>query len=171
MLTPMNGFNAAVRETLHQHYAFMSSVAYQSYQKLLGTLTTDDEVVIRHATISEVSPGCRSLGKGAPFTGTAIYLDANEAWDAAWALWGTIVVNVDGCAGVAGGHVIEPVEGKRSFIAWVGWDTIEQHQAYHHSQHFRDRAIILLQGNTGYREYQHVAFNNHGSRNRTQSRL
>ena len=117
--------------------------------------------------ISDQSPNAKGLGKGAPVTGTAIYLatDDTRAWEAAWALWTTIVPHVPGCLGVAGGWMIEPVDGhEKSYIVWVGWENTEVHDAYHHTKDFRQRGIILWQGNKGYREYGHVAFRNSQSR-------
>ena len=149
-----------VRDTLLQHYGFLASAEYPRFRKLADELT-NGELTIRHATITEYTPECKALGKGAPVTGTAIYLGTDVAWDAAWALWTTIVPHVQGCLGVAGGYIIEPIEGcERCFIAWVGWENTEVHDAYHHTKHFRDRSIILQQGNKGYREYGHVAFSN-----------
>jgi hypothetical protein len=116
--------------------------------------------------MSEQSPNAKGLGKGAPVTGTAIYLATDErAWEAAWALWTTIVPNVPGCLGVAGGWMVEPVDGhERSYIVWVGWENTEVHDAYHHTKDFGRRGIILWQGNKGYREYGHVAFLNSRSK-------
>jgi hypothetical protein len=61
--------------------------------------------------------------------------------------------------GIAGGHVIEPVDGKeRCFIALVGWENVEVHDAYHHTQHFYDRRRILLDpANDSYAYYGHIA--------------
>lgn len=55
--------------------------------------------------------------------------------------------------------MVEPVEGNLSYIVYVGWASIEVHDSYHHTKHFRQRAIILREHNAGFREYGHVAFN------------
>ncbi len=100
-----------------------------------------------------------SLGKGAPVTGTAVYLSTRSAFDANWAKWADIVQEVPGFMGIAGGHIIEPVNGhERSFLALVGWESIDAHEAYHKTNHFRARAGILAEGNVGYDEYGHIAF-------------
>lgn len=31
---------------------------------------------------------------------------------------------------------------------WVGWESVEVHDAYHHRKHFRDRVVILREHNT-----------------------
>ncbi len=147
-----------MRDHLQQHYDFLASLEYESLKSRLQSLIKGD-LVVRHANLAEWTPNCRALGQGAPFTGTAIYLGTDESWDHAWDLWATIVPKVPGCAGVAGGYIVEPVAGyQRCFIAWVGWDSVEEHEAYHHTQHFRDRRIILQLGNRGYKEYGHVCF-------------
>lgn len=149
-----------VRERLHQHYDFLASSDYLSLKRKWESVI-EAEPVIRHAFLVEYTPGCESLGKGAPFTGTAIYVDTDRAWDYAWQLWATIVPKVKGCMGVAGGYIVEPIDGhERCFIAWVGWNTTEEHAEYHHTQHWRDRKAILQQGHQGYREYHHVVFDN-----------
>ena len=113
--------------------------------------------------ISEQTPNAKSLGKGAPVTGTAIYLATDDrAWEAAWTLWSTIVPTVPGCMGVAGGWMVEPVDGhERCYIVWVGWESTQLHEAYHHTKDFKRRGIILWQANKGYREYGHVVFGDH----------
>ena len=154
VLTPWS----IVRERLHQHYDFLSSSDYISFKSSLRDLITGD-LIVRHANLVEFTPQSESLGRGAPFTGTAIYLDTDQAWDFAWQLWATIVPTVKGCMGVAGGYIVEPVDGhQRCFIAWVGWETIEDHENYHRTKHWQHRRAILEQGQKGYKEYGHVAF-------------
>lgn len=130
---------------------------------MLAPLTTTPPT-IRHAQISEFSSKCTSLGKGAPVTGTAIYLDTDANWDAAWALWSTIVPNVPGFMGIAGGKIVEEVNGKPgAFIALVGWENVDVHDAYHHTQHFRERRRILLDpAKGGFTLYGHLAFESSG---------
>jgi hypothetical protein len=93
-------------------------------------------------------------------TGTAIYLSTTTAWDMAWANWVSIVQHVPGFMGIAGGPVIEAVNGcERGFIALVGWENVEVHDAYHHTKHFRDRRRILLDpAKDEYAYYGHIAF-------------
>jgi hypothetical protein len=78
----------------------------------------------------EFTPDCQALGKGAPFTGSAIYVSTDAAWhEGAWPLWTHIVRYVDGCLGCAGGKVIESVDGHEdSYIVYVGWESIEKHE-------------------------------------------
>ena len=109
--------------------------------------------------MSEFTPQPKSLGNGAPVTGTAFYLTPDPAgWEATWALWTTIVREVPGCLGVTGGWMVEPMEGSLCYIVYVGWESVEVHDAYHHTNHFRQRVVILREHNQGYREYGHVAF-------------
>lgn len=54
--------------------------------------------------------------------------------------------------------MVEPMEGQLCFVVYVGWESVEVHDAYHHTKHFRDRVVILREHNTGYREYGHVVF-------------
>lgn len=99
--------------------------------------------------MSEFSPNPKSLGNGEPVTGTAIYLTSDPAgWEKTWALWTSIVSTVPVCIGVMGGWMVEPVEGKLSYIVYVGWDSIAVHDSYHHTKHFRQRAIILREHKT-----------------------
>lgn len=130
--------------------------------------------------MTELTPNCKALGRGAPFTGNAIYLRPTAAWhEGAWPLWTHIVRSIDGCMGCAGGSLLEPVEllsepvlvgevkstrekGKKAkwegYIVYVGWETVEKHEAYHHTKHFAEHRIVLRCGNEGYAEYGHVVF-------------
>jgi hypothetical protein len=154
------------RNSLHQHYAFLASKTWlEEIYKLLSPILTDgsklSDFTVRHAMLSENTPRAKALGRGAPVTGTAIYLiNDRRAWESAWLLWSTIVPNVPGCLGVAGGWIVEPVDGHEGgcFIAWVGWENVQVHDAYHHTADFRKRSVILSQANKGWREYGHVAY-------------
>lgn len=47
----------------------------------------------------------------------------------------------------------------RCYVAVVGWENVEVHDAYHHTQHFWDRRRILLDpAKAGYVGYGHIAF-------------
>lgn len=149
---------------MKDHHDFKLSPAGEKYEKLIAKLATD-EPIIRYAAVSEFSPGCKSLGKGAPVTGTAIYLSTTQEWDAAWAKWVSIVQHVPGFLGIAGGPMIGEVDGhKNAFIALVGWENVEVHDAYHHTKHFRDRRRILLDPAEKYAYYGHLAFGDSGSK-------
>ncbi|ORY66111.1 uncharacterized protein BCR38DRAFT_522962 [Pseudomassariella vexata] len=148
-----------VRNHLSQHQSLQSSPQYTSFQSLLQSLIIPTtQPLTRHALLEENTPNCCSLGKGAPVTGTAIYVGTDAAWhEGAWPLWTHIVRYVDGCLGCAGGKLLEPVDGYQNcFLVYVGWETIEKHEAYHHTEHFRQRYIILRSGNKGFREYGHL---------------
>ncbi|KAJ5099596.1 hypothetical protein N7532_006597 [Penicillium argentinense] len=150
-----------VRDNLHQHFALLASPAWQRIGDQLRSLGVSDtaSLVVRHAMISEFSAEPKSLGNGAPVTGTAIYLTRDQAgWEKTWELWTSIVSTVPGCIGVTGGWMVESVEGQPSYVVYVGWASLEVHDAYHHTNHFRQRAAILREHNRGYREYGHVAF-------------
>lgn len=141
---------------------------------------------MRHARLQSWSPDEKSLARGAPFTGTAIYLNTNDAWDeGAWPLWTHVVRHIDGCLGGAGGPLLEPVETvpgplgssldkseerqtfQRCKIVYVGWETTEKHHDYHHTSHFAEHSVILRCGNEGFAEYGHIVFE--GSREKTPS--
>ncbi|PMD41639.1 hypothetical protein L207DRAFT_458175 [Hyaloscypha variabilis F] len=146
--------------TLHQnHTTFLTSPSYNTLTTLLSTLTPT-QPTIRHALISAFSPSCKSLGKGAPVTGTAIYLCCTENWDIAWARWVAFVQGVPGFLGIAGGPVLEEVDGnERAFIALVGWESVEVHEAYHRTRHFKEEGRrVLLDEAGGYAYYGHIAF-------------
>jgi hypothetical protein len=158
------------RNSLHQHYAFLASEGWlEEIPKLLSPILTHgskiSDFTVRHAMLSENTPGAKALGRGAPVTGTAIYLITDRrAWESAWLLWSTIVPKVPGCLGVTGGWVLEPVDGHEGgcFVAWVGWENVEVHDTYHHTADFRKKSVVLSQANKGWREYGHVAFS-HGA--------
>jgi hypothetical protein len=44
------------------------------------------------------------------------------------------------------------------YIVYVGWESVEKHEAYHHTKHFREHSVILRCGNAGFAEYGHVVF-------------
>lgn len=152
-----------VRDALQSHLDFVASPAYKEFEKTIGPLLSGQPIV-RHAQVSEFSSQCKSLGKGSPVTGTAIYLSTDENWDAAWAKWVSIVQHVPGFMGIAGGPILETVDGhKNAFIALVGWESIEVHDAYHHTKHFRDRRRILLDPCHGFNYYGHLLFGSSSS--------
>ncbi|PGH18790.1 hypothetical protein AJ79_00203 [Helicocarpus griseus UAMH5409] len=143
-----------VRDTVHQHYSFLASKEWQEVLQLLEPIFHQDPSLctVRHALISDFTPNPKALGKGAPFTGTAIYLISDtDGWEKAWALWTTIVPNVPGCMGVTGGWMVEPVEGEEILCTSGGKD-------------FRKKGVILQLHNHGFREYGHVAFTNSRSK-------
>ncbi|KAJ5689344.1 hypothetical protein N7462_003736 [Penicillium macrosclerotiorum] len=151
-----------VRDNLHQHYALVASPEWQRIIENLLTLGVASATapIVRHAMIAEFSPNPKSLGSGAPVTGTAIYLTPDPVgWEKTWELWTTIVSSVPGCIGVTGGWMVEPLEEcSPCYVVYVGWESVQVHDAYHHTKHFRQRAVILREHNQGFREYGHVAF-------------
>lgn len=161
--TPENVQLHIVRDSMQSNLDFLSSPTYTDLKRTLDTVMVGS-LVVRHAMVSEFSPSCKSLGRGAPVTGTAIYLSTDSNWDAAWANWVSIVQTIPGFMGIAGGPVLEIVDGhKNAYVALVGWENVEVHEAYHHTQHFRDRRRILLDPCKGYAYYGHIAFGNDGS--------
>lgn len=44
------------------------------------------------------------------------------------------------------------------YIVYVGWETVEKHEAYHHTKHFKEHAVVLRCGNAGFAEYGHIVF-------------
>ncbi|KAJ5620888.1 hypothetical protein N7510_004872 [Penicillium lagena] len=156
------------RDNLHQHYALIASPEWQQIIQDLMPLGVDKatDLTVRHAMISEFSPNPRALGNGAPVSGTAIYLTPDPgSWEKMWSLWTSIVVNIPGCIGVTGGWMVEPVEGTSPcYVVYVGWESIEIHDAYHETKDFRRRVNILREHNKGFREYGHIAFAHSRSR-------
>jgi len=129
--------SCTVRDQLSQHLDFLNSVQYSSFQSIIQRLASQSRSpMVRHAFMREFTPDCQALGKGAPFTGSAIYLGTDEAWnEGAWPLWTHIVRHMDGCLGCAGGRVVEPVDGhENTYLVYVGWGSIEKHEAYHHTE-------------------------------------
>jgi hypothetical protein len=118
------------------------------------------------------------MSPSTPVTGSAIYLETDEAWhEGAWPLWTHIVRHVNGCLGIVGGEIIEELSDevsaggsgsgagksgkdryRRCYLVYVGWESIKAHEDYHHTKHFASRRVVLGLGNKGYREYAHVKF-------------
>jgi hypothetical protein len=158
---------------MDEHREFLLSTAWTAQVlpalKQLMTATESTKaanpfpvVNIRHAALEEFTRNCEALGKG-PATmpvGTAVYLGTDDTWlEGAWPLWTKIVPHVKGCRGVSGGELEEPVAGfANNYLVYVAWDSVKDHDDYHHTKHFRDRYIILRLGNKGYAEYGHVLF-------------
>lgn len=44
------------------------------------------------------------------------------------------------------------------YLVYVGWESVEKHEAYHHTKHFAEHRVILRCGNEGFAEYGHVVF-------------
>ncbi|KAK6213997.1 hypothetical protein LQW54_004771 [Pestalotiopsis sp. IQ-011] len=101
--------------------------------------------LVRHAHIRDFTPNPQAPAKGAPVTGTAVYVSTTAAWhDGAWPLWTHVVRHVDGCLGCTGGVVEEDVDGRGGcYVVYVGWESIAKHDAYHHTEHFVKNRIIL----------------------------
>lgn len=124
-------------------------------------LTGGADPQFRHTTL-------RHQALGDPFgpdllgypIGTAIYKGTDAAWhEGAWPLWTHVVRYVDGCKGIAGGRVAEPVEGlENGYLVYVAWQTVKHHDDYHHTKHFRKHRVILDIGCQGWTEYGHVVF-------------
>ncbi|PKY03534.1 hypothetical protein P168DRAFT_327593 [Aspergillus campestris IBT 28561] len=162
-----------VRDTLQQHYSLLSSPEWAHLSQKLSNLFTPEStspsaITVRHAQMSDFTPYPQGLGKGAPVTGTAIYLaveDPEDGWERVWALWTTLISRVRGCLGCSGGWVVEPVDGHpKCYTVWVGWESVEVHDAYHYTKDFWKKRVILGLHNLGWREYGHVAFTEGRSR-------
>lgn len=169
---------ATVRDTLTHHQDFLKSQDYNFFLALVEVITNKvQSPVIRHAQMKDWTTDSQALARGAPFTGTAIYLRTTPAWhEGAWPLWTHVVRNIDGCLGCSGGPLLEIVQTvpgsmektvkrdtqphsfENSYIVYVGWQTTEQHHAYHRTQHFAEHSVILRSGNEGYAEYGHIVF-------------
>jgi hypothetical protein len=160
-----------VRSELSQHQDFSKSPKYAQFKAIIQDLVVPStEPFVRHAYLEDFTTNPQALGKGAPFTGSAIYVGTDEAWVHAWPLWTHIVRYIDGCLGCTGGKLIESVDGfDNNYIVYVGWETIKKHDDYHHTKHFAQNGIVLRKGNKGYREYGHVRFD--GSREGVKGKL
>lgn len=59
---------------------------------------------------------------------------------------------------------VEADKGKKhgekweGYIVYVGWESVEKHEAYHHTKHFAEHRVVLRCGNAGFAEYGHVVF-------------
>lgn len=108
-------------------------------------------------------------------TGTAIYLSTKTAsWDIAWANWVSFVQTMPGFLGIAGGPVLEEVNGhERAFIALVGWESVEVHEAYHRTAHFRKegRKVLLEPAEGGDAYYGHIAFSHSEEKSQGDAKL
>ncbi|KAL4736735.1 hypothetical protein BDV11DRAFT_172662 [Aspergillus similis] len=167
------------RDKLEQHYAFLSSSQFDLLKSLLvplwptGTATASPpRVRVLHAHLQDFTRNARTL-HGAPVTGTAIYTATSiHGWEKAWALWTTIVPGAKGCFGCTGGWIVEPPSetdtdgggdwerqsGVREYVVFVGWESVEDHDAYHHTQDFARKRVVLSLHNSGWRGYGHVRF-------------
>jgi hypothetical protein len=47
--------------------------------------------------------------------------------------------------------MVEPVDGySPCFVVYVGWESLEVHDTYHRTKHFRMQAVILGENNPGF---------------------
>ncbi|KAJ5176798.1 uncharacterized protein N7482_002675 [Penicillium canariense] len=95
-------------------------------------------LTVRHAMLAGFSPNPRSLGNGAPVPGTAIYQTPNLTGCKETELWTTIVQAVPECTGataVDGGAC-----GGEPVLVYVGWESVEVHDAYHYTKHAGGRS-------------------------------
>ncbi|KAJ6110356.1 hypothetical protein N7486_002591 [Penicillium sp. IBT 16267x] len=118
--------------SLHQPYALLASSDWQHIIRNLVSLggSSATELTVRHAMISEFSTNSKSLGHGAPM-GENVGAMGEYCFHGAW------------MGVITGGWMVERVEGNLSYIVYVGWESIEVHDSYHNTKHFRQRAIIL----------------------------
>ncbi|KAI1495629.1 hypothetical protein F5X99DRAFT_402894 [Biscogniauxia marginata] len=168
------------KKTLQHHHDFLNSLAYQhELLPILNHLTKDSAnntknpvMFIRHAYLADLTPGCKALGRvpGMPIA-TAVVLGTDESWDeGAWPLWTHVVRHVNGCKGVAGGKMVESLDGHdKCYLAYVAWDSVKRHDDYHNTKHFASRMIILQIGNKGLSEYGHIIFE--GGRGKISAKL
>ncbi|KAL4989568.1 hypothetical protein BDW68DRAFT_175892 [Aspergillus falconensis] len=170
------------REELKQHYAFLSSSQFDLLGSLLVPLSptatasaSPSKVRVLHAHLQNFTRNARTL-YGAPVTGTAIYAATSiHGWEKAWALWTTIVPGVKGCLGCTGGWIVESLpdgEGEgdgdvvggdkggkvREYVVYVGWESVKDHDVYHHTKDFARKRVVLSLHNSGWRGYGHVRF-------------
>ena len=68
---------------------------------------------------------------------------------------GLMIPNKTSAASSSASGVKRKWEG---YIVYVGWESVEKHEAYHHTKHFADHRVILRSGNDGFAEYGHVVF-------------
>ncbi|KAK4501306.1 hypothetical protein PRZ48_007114 [Zasmidium cellare] len=98
-----------VRQSLSQHQDYLKSPNHKTFLAIIEKLSAQIKS-IRHAQIKSWTPTDKSLARGAPVTGTAIYFNTTEVWnDYVWPLWTHIVRHIDGCIGCSGGPLLEPV--------------------------------------------------------------
>lgn len=63
--------------------------------------------------------------------------------------------------GISGGPVVEDVDGcATSFLVFVGWESVESHNAYHHTEEFARLRHVLSDPVKAYAYYGHVCFSN-----------
>lgn len=152
-----------VWESVQRSKAFLSSETYiKNFLPVATGLAASpgEAPQIRHTTLHH-----QALGDpfGPPLLGypigTAIYTGTDVAWRYSWPLWTHIVRHVDGCRGIAGGKVLEPVDGlEDGYVVYVAWQTVKHHDDYHHAEHFRRHRVVLELGTRGWVEYGHVVF-------------
>ncbi|KAL4907255.1 hypothetical protein BDW74DRAFT_176037 [Aspergillus multicolor] len=165
------------RNKMSQHTSFLSSRPWLSLQQILEPLyesSSEKNVSVLHAQLQDFTSNARTL-LNAPVTGTAIYTATSvHGWEKVWALWTTIVPEVKGCLGCTGGWVEslpqppaeegksdggeKKREGVREYVVYVGWESIQDHDAYHHTKDFARKRVILSLHNSGWRGYGHVRF-------------
>ena len=173
---------------------FQQRDKFTALLQLLSTSGSKSPIqAIRYARLTDLTPKSQALGRGAPFTGTAIYLKPTAAWnEGAWPLWTHIVRHIDGCLGCSGGPLSAPVEllegpvlaenrykqsevkkGEKwdGYLVYVGWESVEKHEAYHHTKHFAEHRVVLRCGNEGFAEYGHVVFEGRREREAVVPRL
>lgn len=159
MLT--SSFNYIVWEQEERSRSFLSSELYKNeFLPVVTGLADGKAPKVRHTTLHHQaleSPFGSTL-LGYPI-GTAVYTGTDVAWQYSWPLWTHIVRHVDGCRGIAGGKVLEPVNNLESgYVVYVGWQTVKQHNDYHHTEHFQKHRVVLQLGCRGWVEYGHIVF-------------
>jgi hypothetical protein len=121
---------------------------------------------VRYVALRDFTPSSKALGRGAPFTGTAIYLEPTAAWhEGAWPLWTHIVRHIDGCLGCSGGEISDSTEllekpvimgdvkvdddgkGKeewKGFLVYVGWESVVSRNVFALASQFFGGLLIVI---------------------------
>ncbi|KAL4948367.1 hypothetical protein BDW69DRAFT_189330 [Aspergillus filifer] len=165
-----------VRDSMDAHHTFLNSPVYNTFLIALSPLSPQiqKKPTIYHTSLSHFtknpstlsySPNCiTSRSKPAKdfVTGTTIYLTTSPAsFLKTWKLWTTLIPPIPGCLGCTGGFISESVDGHpagQGYIVYVGWESIDAHEAYHTTRDFRRKGVILSLWNRGWRGYGHVRF-------------
>ncbi|KAL4798041.1 hypothetical protein BDV19DRAFT_357752, partial [Aspergillus venezuelensis] len=153
-----------VRDSMNAHHAFLKSLIYNNFLSSLSPLSpsgnTSKAPTIYHASLSHFTKNPSTLSPPSPprpsfITGSAIYLTTSHpSFLKTWSLWTTLIPHIPGCLGCTGGFITESVDGHPAgagYVVYVGWESIQAHEAYHTTKDFRRKGVVLSLWNTGWK--------------------
>ncbi|KAH7138228.1 hypothetical protein B0J11DRAFT_513861 [Dendryphion nanum] len=129
---------------IQDHKTFISSPTYGPFLDNLGLLLSGPPLIF-HAHLPPNNTFPSGPGSAPVTECLTLYFSPSypsPTYSAAFAKFQAAIASYPDLRGIAGGWVVEELEKegekKKAFAAFLGWDSVEKHQAFRESDLFRD---------------------------------